>query len=77
MKTVSMLSFRLHAERVLARVQNGERLILTHRGKPVARLEPIQNDCFEADDPFYGLCDVAEPMGTLNNREIDKIVYGQ
>ena len=41
MKTISMLEFRHHAEKVIAQVQKGQRLILTYRGKPVARLEPI------------------------------------
>jgi prevent-host-death family protein len=77
MKEVSMLDFRRDAERVLAKVQKGERLILTHRGKPVARLEPIHREHFDVDDPFFSLCDLAEPMGKLTNREMDKIVYGQ
>lgn len=77
MKRVSMLEFRRDTERVLAKVRNGERLILTHRGRPVAQLEPTKGGNFDADDPFFSLCDLAEPMGTLSNREIDELVYGQ
>jgi prevent-host-death family protein len=77
MKEVSMLDFRRDAERIIAQVQKGERLILTRRGKPVARLEPIGDEGFDADDPFYTLCQLAEPAGSLNNRQIDEILYGQ
>ena len=41
MKTVTMLEFRQDAEGVLRRVAKGERLVLSHRGKPAARLEPV------------------------------------
>ena len=41
MKEISMLEFRRDARRVLAAVRRGERLVLTYRGKPVARLEPV------------------------------------
>ena len=77
MNRISMLDFRRDAERVLAKVRNGERLILTHRGKPVARLEPVRDESFDADDPFYSLCEFAESAGSLTNRQIDEILYGQ
>ena len=77
MRTISMLDFRRDAERVLAKVRKGERLILTHRGKPVARLEPIRDESVGADDPFYSLCELAEPAGSLSNQQIDDILYGQ
>ncbi len=77
MKSVTMLEFRRDAELVLAKVQNGERLILTHRGKPVARLEPIRNEPIEGSDPFYNICSWAEAAGSLTNPQIDEIVYGE
>jgi antitoxin (DNA-binding transcriptional repressor) of toxin-antitoxin stability system len=77
MKTVSMLDFRLDAERIIARIQKGERLVLTRRGKPVARLEPIVDAGIDADDPFYALCDLAEPGGSMTNEQIDETLYGQ
>lgn len=77
MKSVSMLEFRRAADRVLAKVRQGERLILTHRGKPVARLEPIRDESIKPDDAFYSLCDLAEPAGSLSNPQIDEILYGQ
>lgn len=77
MKEISMLDLRRDAERIISRVQKGERLILTRRGKAVARLEPIREEPLNADDPFYSLCELAEPTGSLNDRQIDEIVYGQ
>lgn len=77
MKTISMLDLRRDTERVLARVRKGERLVLTHRGKPVARLEPIQSESIEPDDLFYSLCELAEPAGSLSNSQIDEILYGK
>ncbi len=78
MKTVSMLDFRHHAEMIIAQVQKGQRMILTYRGKPVARLEPIVQESIAADDPFYSLAELAETAGgTLSNAEIDEILYGK
>jgi prevent-host-death family protein len=78
MKTVSMLDFRLNAEKIIAQVQKGQRIILTRRGKPVARLEPIIGDTLNADDPFYSLADLSDRNGeSLSNAQIDDIVYGQ
>jgi prevent-host-death family protein len=77
MKAVSMVEFRRDAERVLAKVKSGERLILTHRGKPVARLEPIRDEPHDRDDPFYTICGLADSAGSLTNPQIDEIVYGQ
>lgn len=78
MNTVSMLDLRQDAEQVLNRIQAGEHLILTYRGKPVARLEPVLEDTVAADDPFYRLDDLADPGGvSLDDRAIDVIVYGQ
>ena len=78
MKTVSMLDFRLHAEKIIAQVQKGQRIILTRRGKPVARLEPISPEPDDADDPFYALCRLSETGGeSLSNAQIDDVLYGQ
>lgn len=77
MKQISMLDFRLHAEKIIAQVQKGQRMILTRRGKPVARLEPINDESPDADDPFYSLTDLAEPGASLSNSRIDELLYGQ
>jgi len=77
MKEVSMLDLRRNTEAIIAQVQKGERLILTRRGKPVARLEPIRDEPVDASDPFYSLSDLAEPAGSLTARQIDEVLYGQ
>ena len=76
MKHISLLDFRLEAERVLAQVQKGQRMILTRRGKPVARLEPITQEP-DADDPIYSLADLAVNGESLDNSQIDEILYGK
>jgi antitoxin (DNA-binding transcriptional repressor) of toxin-antitoxin stability system len=77
MKTVTMLEFRLHAERIIAQLQSGQRILLTRRGKPVARLEPIITKAVAADDPFFSLDELADVAGeSLSNTQIDQILYG-
>ena len=77
MTTVTMLEFRRHAERTIRRIQQGERLLLTYRGEPVARLEPVVPDEVREDDPIYALADLADDDGsTLSNEEMDRAVYG-
>ena len=77
MQTVSMLEFRQDAESVLKRLRSGERLVLTYRGKPVARLEPFDVKVAHADDPIYNLHKLADSDAeALANREIDALTYG-
>ena len=72
-----MLEFRRNAEEVIRRVRRGQRMILTYRGKPVARLEPLSAEAPGADDPFYGLLELTTGSGkSLTNAEIDATVYG-
>lgn len=77
MKTVSMLEFRRRAEAIVQQVCRGQPFILTYRGKPVARLEPIVGPAVAAADPFYRLDQLADAKGkSLTNDEIDRTVYG-
>ena len=76
MKSVSMLEFRKHADAVLKQVVKGHSFVLTYRGKPIARLEPIAQNRIDTDDPIYGLTEIAESGGSLTNAEMDKIIYG-
>lgn len=77
MKTISMLAFRKKASEVLAAVRKGQRIVLTYRGKPVARLEPIFEQGPLEDDPFYDLGSLATSEGgPLTNEDMDRIVYG-
>jgi prevent-host-death family protein len=76
MKTISMVDFRRHAEEIIAQVQKGQRMILTCRGKPVARLEPITDESLGADDPFYSLDRLSDASGkSLTNEGIDNDLY--
>lgn len=76
MEKVSLLEFRRHADAVIRKVRQGQRLILTYRGKPVLRLEPIEDRHLDSDDPFYAMAELAMPNGrSLTNEEIDQIVY--
>jgi prevent-host-death family protein len=78
MKTISMLELRLNAEKIIAQVAKGQRMILTRRGKPVARLEPIVPESVDADDPFYSLDGLSDASGeSLTNKQIDDFLYGQ
>jgi antitoxin (DNA-binding transcriptional repressor) of toxin-antitoxin stability system len=80
MKTVTMLEFRKNAERILRRLAKGERLVLSHRGKAAARLEPVTASPGAAllDDPFLGIGRraTASPKGKTKHAEIDRILYG-
>ncbi len=76
-KTVSMLDLRIHAKEILERVKAGQPVVLTYRGKPALRLEPIESRSVEPDDPFYRLAELSNRRGTsLSNSKIDEVVYG-
>jgi antitoxin (DNA-binding transcriptional repressor) of toxin-antitoxin stability system len=52
-------------------------MILTVRGKPVMRLEPIAPEKPAASDPFHRLASRAVKTGvSLSNKRMDKIIYG-
>ncbi len=77
MKRASMLDLRLDLEGIIGRVQKGRRMVLTRRGKPVARWEPMAAETPDADDPFCALSDLAEAGPTLSNAPIDELLSGQ
>jgi prevent-host-death family protein len=81
MKTVTMLQFRKDATGVLRRVARGERFVLSHRGKPAARLEPLtpSGAAYPAADPFLGIGRRAKPSpkGKTKHTDIDQILYGR
>ena len=80
MKSVTMLEFRKDAEGVLRRIAKGERFVLSHRGRPVARLEPLTGSPAgdPAKDPFLTIGRRAKPSpkGETTHREIDQMLYG-
>jgi antitoxin (DNA-binding transcriptional repressor) of toxin-antitoxin stability system len=76
MEKVSVLEFRRNAAAVIRKLRQGKRLIMTYRGKPVMRLEPIRASAPDADDRFYQIAQLATRRGqSLTNKEIDQIVY--
>lgn len=80
MKTLSMLAFRRDAKGALRAVERGERIVLTYRGKPIARLEPVRagratpapNDALLRIDDYA----VDGPRTRLSNAAIDRELYG-
>lgn len=79
MSSVTMLELRQNARGVLKRLARGESLLLTHRGKPVARLQPPQNEgMVSASDPLLHLEEHGfdGPGGKLSNQTIDNLLYG-
>lgn len=80
MKTITMLDLRRDAKRWIEAVRRGERLVLTYRGEPVARLEPVRPEGAEVreDDPLLRIDDFAVdgPGERLTNQEIDGLLYG-
>ena len=76
MRRISLPEFRRDAEAVIRQAQQGQRMILTYRGKPVLRLEPIREQAAASDDPFYSLGRLASrDADALTNEEIDKVIY--
>ena len=79
MKTVTMLEFRKNAEHILRRVRKGERFLLSHRGHPAARLEPVSSAGNLENDPFLtiGRRATPSPKGKTRHLDIDRIIYGR
>jgi antitoxin (DNA-binding transcriptional repressor) of toxin-antitoxin stability system len=75
-----MLEFRKNAGGILRRLGRGERFVLSHRGRPAARLEPVAapRASDAADDPFLtiGRRAVPSPKGKTRHADIDRILYG-
>lgn len=42
MEMISAADTKAHLSELLARVEGGEEVVITRRGKPVARLSPVQ-----------------------------------
>jgi antitoxin (DNA-binding transcriptional repressor) of toxin-antitoxin stability system len=81
MKTVTMLHFRKDAAAILRRIAKGERFILSHRGRPAARLEPVARalPTDPATDPFLSIAGRAtpSPKGATHHEDIDSFIYGR
>lgn len=81
MKTVTLVQFRQGAEGVLRRVAKGERFVLSYRGKPAARLEPLHAppSASPESDPLLSIARRARPSpkGSTRRTDIDQILYGR
>ena len=86
MKNISMLEFRRDVEAIIRKVQRGADIVLTYRGKPVLKLEPIvpkanNKEPVAKTDSLMSICKLGEkwippgPQTSLTNAEIDRIVY--
>jgi antitoxin (DNA-binding transcriptional repressor) of toxin-antitoxin stability system len=83
MKKVTMLEFRRDAEGVIRKVQAGTGMVLTYRGKPVMKLEPIKSEeGNEKKKSLLSLLELADKWDSsadstpLTNEDIDRLVYG-
>ena len=65
----TVLDMRRNPKKILDAIARNETVTLTHRGKPLARIEPIENaqKCRAADHPAFGMwadrADMSEPSG--------------
>jgi antitoxin (DNA-binding transcriptional repressor) of toxin-antitoxin stability system len=76
MKTISVLQFRKNANQIIRWARGGQTMLMTYRGKPVCRLEPIIDTVIDNADPFYSIADMAiDGDLSLDNEDIDRIVY--
>jgi antitoxin (DNA-binding transcriptional repressor) of toxin-antitoxin stability system len=81
MSTITMLEFRRHAGRVFKRLARGEHFVLTHRGRPVARLEPpdVSTVSARSKDRIFRVEDyLVDGSGTpFDHKNIDLVIYGR
>jgi antitoxin (DNA-binding transcriptional repressor) of toxin-antitoxin stability system len=76
MVTISVLEFRRQAKSVIRRLRQGQRMILTYRGKAVARMEPILGETVAEDDPIYSLAELAtRDLAPCSNEEMERLIY--
>jgi antitoxin (DNA-binding transcriptional repressor) of toxin-antitoxin stability system len=76
MKTITMLEFRKNAGKIIRWSQQGQRMTVTYRGKPVMKIEPILPEKGLKHDPFYDLGLVPDnSAGSLSNEAMDKLIY--
>jgi antitoxin (DNA-binding transcriptional repressor) of toxin-antitoxin stability system len=81
MKTITLRYFQNHSKLIFGRIAKGERFLISYRGRPAARLEPLTDPkSFDsACDPFLtvGRRSEPSPKGKTRHSEIDRILYGR
>ena len=71
-----MLELRKNAGKIIRWSQQGQRMTVTYRGKPVMKIEPVAPEKTARDDPFYSIGLVGDnAAGSLSNEAMDKLIY--
>lgn len=78
-KIVNIEEARTHLSRLIARVERGERILITRAGKPVAELRPVHKTrrrSVPLDDPLLRVDEYSYdgPIGSTANRDIDATI---
>ena len=79
---VNIHDAKTRLSRLVARAERGERITIARAGRPVATLGPVRSRSrasLPPDDPLLNLDTFAVEGtgGSLENTEIDRIVYGR
>ena len=75
---LSTNELRFEFSKVLKALARGERLKLTYRNRLIAYILPaVEAPQGDGDDPLFSIAEMAEPMGSLINSEIDEAIYGK
>lgn len=80
-KIVNIHQAKTQLSKLVARAEQGERIIIARAGKPVAQLGPPARPERRAsvlDDPLLRVDEYSfdGPIGPVGNEDIDRIVYG-
>jgi antitoxin (DNA-binding transcriptional repressor) of toxin-antitoxin stability system len=82
MTEISALEFRRDMEAFIRKVRQGQSFLLTYRGEPVLRLEPIERNSDEGEKSLDALLSLSKKWDStadsesLDHNDIDRIVYG-
>ena len=71
---------RTHLSRLVARVERGERFVISRAGKPVAELRPLRRVTQRSvllNDPLLQVSEYSSdgPIGPTANRDLDGTIY--
>jgi prevent-host-death family protein len=80
-KIVNIHQAKTQLSRLVARAEQGERIVIARAGKPVAQLGPPAKPARRGavlDDPLLRVDEYSfdGPIGPVGNEDIDRIVYG-
>lgn len=76
MTTVSIQEIRFEFAKVGRALERGEKLLLTFRNRPLARLSPVAPQHAKlASDPALHFGEEAEDLPVLSNADIDAAMY--